>query len=267
MSQEVIEMEMAEASDYLKAVAASPMLAGIVTTTEVSFGLPAPDILAAAETHGSDLIVLCSHGRTGFTRWALGSVAHTLAHQSTVPLLVLRQNEALSFLSHADMAHPLRTLVPLDGSKLAEVALNPAASLTAALAAPARGALHLAEVVKDVPAATEEGVVSVLNEEAFQQASTYLAAVAERLQTTMKGLRLTLTYAVGYDADVASTLVSMAEHGDEGKEAEGVVGCDLIAISTHGRSGLQRWVMGSVTERILTATKLPILIVRPEKKR
>src|SRR5579872_7324360 len=169
MSQEVIETEMAEASDYLKAVAASPMLAGIVTRTEVSFWLPAPDILAAAQTHRSDLIVLCSHGRTGFTRWALGSVAHTLAHQSTAPLLVLRQNEALSFLSHADMAHPLRTLVPLDGSKLAEAALNPAASLTAALAAPARGALHLAEVVKGVPATAEEGVVSALNDEAFQQ--------------------------------------------------------------------------------------------------
>lgn len=131
---EQIESEMAIASDYLKEIAASPVMAGIETRTEVSFGLPAQYIVAAAEE--SDLVVLCSHGRTGFTRWALGSVAHTLVHQSRVPLLVLRQREAASPLVHGGTVSPLRALVPLDGSPLAESALSPAAHLIAALAAP-----------------------------------------------------------------------------------------------------------------------------------
>jgi nucleotide-binding universal stress UspA family protein len=60
--------------------------------------------------------------------------------------------------------------------------------------------------------------------------------------------------------------VSLAEHGSEGKADMGVASCDMIAISTHGRSGLERWVMGSVTERVLGTTRLPMLIVRPPKK-
>ena len=82
---------MVSANDYLKVVAASAVLAGIQTTIEVAFGLSAQCILARATPAEIDLIVLCSHGRTGFTRWTLGSVAHTLAHESAVLALILRQ--------------------------------------------------------------------------------------------------------------------------------------------------------------------------------
>jgi nucleotide-binding universal stress UspA family protein len=210
--------------------------------------------------------VLCSHGRTGFTRWALGSVAYTLAHESVVPTLVLRESEPASLLSRSDAAQPLCALVPLDGSQLAETALAPAADLVTALAAPAQGVLHLAQVVKLFPATAEEGFVSEINEEALQHARTYLATARERLQATVKGLKLSITYSVELETDVASALVSLAEHGSEEKETEGVNACDLIAISTHGRAGLERWVMGSVMERLLNTTKLPMLIVRPQKK-
>jgi hypothetical protein len=56
----------------------------------------------------------------------------------------------------------------------------------------------------------------------------------------------------------------MAEDGED-SEGAGVFGrCDLIAMATHGRSGFQHWILGSITERVLGATKLPILIVRPK---
>jgi hypothetical protein len=134
MTEQSIEMEMADSTSYLNTVASWQILAGIKTTTEVLFGLPAPHILAAAESRRADLIVLCSHGRTGFTRCVLGSVAHQLVHQSAVPVLVLRESQSASLLSPSDAACPLCTLVPLDGSPLAESALVPAAYLTAALA-------------------------------------------------------------------------------------------------------------------------------------
>lgn len=258
MIGEQIESEMAVASDYLKAIAASPALSGIETRTEASFGLPAQSILAAAEE--SDLVVLCSHGRTGFTRWALGSVAHTLVHQSTVPVLVLRQSEAPSPFLNRETARPKRALVPLDGAPLAEAALSPAAHLIAALAAPAQGALHLVQVVKVSPAAAEEGTASEQNEEALRRARTYLKTVAEHVQATEKTLKLSITSAAVLGVDVADALLCLAEQESLGT-------CDLIAISTHGRGGLERWVMGSVTERVLNTTKLPMLIVRPQKQK
>ena len=138
MTEQSVEMEMAEAASYLNTVAAWQILAGIKTTTEILFGLPAPHILGAARSRRADLIVLCSHGRTGFTRWVLGSVAHQLVHQSAVPVLILRESESAALLSHGEAARPLCALVPLDGSQLAETALIPAAYLTAA----PRGPLH-----------------------------------------------------------------------------------------------------------------------------
>lgn len=259
MNEQVIESEIAAATDSLTAVAASRVLAGIPTSTEVQFGFPAQRLIAAAEAHGIDLVVLCSHGRTGFTRWVLGSVAHTLVHQSTAPVLVLRESEAASLLPRSDEPRTLRALVPLDGSPLAEAALTPAAHLVAALAAPAHGALRLAQVVKPFSTTVAEGFVSEQNEEARQHASTYLATVAQRLQATENALALSITSQILLEADVASALLTLAEHDGEG-------GCDLITISTHGRGGLERWVMGSVTERLLNAAQLPMLIVRPPKK-
>ncbi len=261
MTEQIVESDMTEATDYLTAVAARPHLAGLAITTEVRYGLPAQQLSEAAQVHGSDLIVLCSHGRTGLTRWALGSVAHTLVHQSTVPVFVLRQEEALA---HVETARPFGTLVPLDGSQLAEAALAPAAHLVAALAASAQGELHLAQVVKPSQEAAEEGEALERKNEASERARNYLAQVTERLQTTAKDLRLAITWTVIREKDVTSALVSLAEHGSAGKETGGR--CDLIAISTHGRHGLERWVMGSVTDRLLNTTKLPVLIVRPQNK-
>jgi len=263
MSGQVIESQMAAATEYLNAIAASEALAGIETRTEVSCGQPALFLLGAVQSYGIDLAVLCSHGRTGFSRWVLGSVAYALVHQSTVPVLVLRQDEALA---HVERPRPLCALVPLDGSALSEAALSPAAHLVAALAASTEGVLHLTQVVKIAATTVKEGVVSEVNEEAIQRASTYLAAVAERLRESVKGFTLRLTYSVEPGKDVAEALVNLAEQRGGKKEPEGTDACDFIAMSTHGRGGLERWVMGSVTERVLTTTKLPMLIVRPQQK-
>lgn len=251
LTDQFIESETSATRDYLTALAASPLLCGIVTRTHVSFGLPAQYLIAVAETQGIDLIVLCSHGRTGFTRWALGSVAHSLVHQSTIPLLVLRQPDDAALVK---TRYPLRVLIPLDGSALSEAALIPAAHLVAALAASAQGTLHLTQVIKTT---TQESVAREYDE-ALQHTRAYLKSVAERVQPTLNDLHLALTFSIESDADVASTLVNLAEQ-------EGAVGCDLIAMSTHGRGGLKHWVMGSVTERILNTTRLPMLIVRPPK--
>ncbi len=63
--------------------------------------------------------------------------------------------------------------------------------------------------------------------------------------------------------DVADTLIQIAE----GNEQENSTGYDIIALTTHGRSGPKRWIMGSVAERLLGATRLPLLIIHPHKSK
>ena len=266
LTEQVIETELAVASGYLDRVAKARELAGIATTTDGMFGLPAQAILAEAESQAVDLIVMCSHGRSGFTRWALGSVTQKVARHGPVPVLVLRAGEPLPPVSRVETPRPTSALVALDGSPLAETALAPAANLVAALAAPAQGALHLMQVVKVFPTSAEEGFVSQLNKDSLKRAEAYLAAVKEQAQETFQDLKLSITWSVALDSDVADAIIGTAEHGEQVEEAEGLGGSDLIAMSTHGRGGLERWVMGSITERVLGATRLPMLIVQPQKQ-
>ncbi|HYU72342.1 MAG TPA: universal stress protein, partial [Ktedonobacteraceae bacterium] len=154
--QEGIEADIARATDYLASVAGSSELAGIEIKTEVLPGAPALSIFPVARAFQADLIVMCSHGYTGRTRWILGSVSQKVARHSPVPVLVLREDGSVPVNLHPDGMRSVRVLVPLDGSSLAEAALAPAAQLSAALSAPARGALHVARVLR-LPVMDEYG--------------------------------------------------------------------------------------------------------------
>jgi nucleotide-binding universal stress UspA family protein len=162
----------------------------------------------------------------------------------------------------AATGRPLQGLVTLDGSALAEMALAPAAHLVAALAAPAQGALHLLRVV-DIPAHYGKGRSQANNcmkmiEQAKQDAKTYLISVVDQLQAGIAAkLNLSLSASVVSDVDVAGAIIKAGEDVEEGGWYE------FIALSTHGRSGLERWKMGSITEQVLHRTRLPLLIMRP----
>jgi nucleotide-binding universal stress UspA family protein len=264
LREQEIESGTTVASDYLRTLVASPLLDGIPVSTEIGPGLSAQYILAAARSGEFDLTVLCSHGRTGFRRWVTGSIAHTLAHESTVPTLILHECETAALLAQPDAARPLRTLVPLDGSPLAEAALGPAAHLVASLAP--RGELHLTCVVRPVQTPGKAGFESSLDAGASARAGAYLAQVAERWQAMAKELGISIGYSVTLGADVASALLGQAEPEEQGQGTAGTSDYDLIAISNHDRRGLERWLMGSVSERLLNATWLPLLIVRPPEK-
>jgi len=151
ITQQVIEKCTAEAESYLADLAASVDLASIKMKTEITYGVPAQNILNFAQSQHAELIVMCSHGRTGFKRWALGSVTQQVVHHSSVPVLILREGQSVLKPAQGNAACPVSALVPLDGSSLAEAALVPAANLVAALAAPAEGTLHLTQVVKLFP--------------------------------------------------------------------------------------------------------------------
>lgn len=262
------ERRKAEATRYLRDVTITHAndLAGIATEMDVTSGAASPEIDAAARLEHVDLIVVCSHGETGLKRWVFGSVTQEVVRHSPVPVLVLHE-QGVGFLAPS-ASHLFRMLVPLDGSALSETALLPAAQLMAVLAAPAQGVLHLLRVV-DLPPAygqmkSQANVTEGMLEEAGQEAAKYVKSVADRLREgPFAAFKLTITSSVAVSTDVAGAIIEKAERSGI---AESSAGYDMIAMSTHGRGGLQRLLMGSTAERVLGTTKLPLLIVRPQGK-
>ncbi len=259
-----IDEDLADGQRYLDIVEHSEVLKDIRVRKEVLLGEIAQSILDFTHKHTTDLLVLCSHGRTGFKRWALGSIAQKVARYSTKPVLVVNGSHTTSG-TEASAIRPISILVALDGSQLAEAVLVPAAQLCASLNPPNGGTLHLLRIVELAQVMRDEAAEAIneMNERAVAVARAYLQKVEQRLQggdLAMFHLNVTSSIATGYDT--ADILVREAEQGeccDDGTEHEG---CDILALATHGRGGLQRWVMGSVAERALSSTKLPMLIVR-----
>jgi nucleotide-binding universal stress UspA family protein len=267
LSSEQVNVEWHDAEDYLQRVQELPALADIDTRTVVDMGSPKTAIQDAISSNQSDLLVLTSHGRTGFARWALGSVASQLVRYADVPVLVFREQGPKLESPHPDMEHLFRVLVCLDGSEFAQAALEPAAQLALAFGGGAEGqpspahqaGLHLVLVIP--PAEVDQ--CNMPEALGLAGAKEYLAGVADRMKRLYRAL--TLSWSVGVGADTAKTIVRVAESGEDVEGAGVFGGCDVVALSTHGRTGIARWTMGSVTERVLDISKLPALVVRPVK--
>ena len=253
-SEDLIEEGKALAANYLENVSKKPELVDLKTETRVEYGDAAQSILAAVEPLEVDLIVMCSHGYTGFKRWALGSVARKIIPHSSVPVLVLRDGGSTL------VAKPVYALVALDGSPVSEEVLAPVIQLMAALAPSEEKTLHLTHVVELPLTYGRIGIhayVNQMREEAKHLSQGYLAAVAERLtHGDVSGLTVTTSLAV--NVDVAEALVQVVQ-----QQLLAGGHFDLVAMATHGRSGLQRLLMGSMTDHVMSATKLPMLVVHP----
>jgi len=260
------EGQMVRAEDYLSSAVTTTYaqdLAGIPTEREVELGNAAPAIFAVARQEQIDLIVMCSRGETGLKRWVLGSVAHEAVHHTPVPVLVVHEHG--TELPEQVSNQPLHVLLPLDGSLLAEAALEPTARLMAALAAPAPVVFHLLSVV-DVPSPSGKfkghiNVDALLQDELRQEATDYLHQFETRIRTTLGAeLHMQITSSVVVNPSAARAIIDIAEH----KNMPGG-SFALIAMATHGRTGLKHLLMGSVTEQVLDHTRLPLLIVRPHE--
>jgi nucleotide-binding universal stress UspA family protein len=237
------EQALTGAAGYLaEAIAAHARdLVGIPTEMDVAFGLTSPTLTSTARLEQVDLVVMCSHHKTGVGQWGIESIAQQTMRHSPVPLLILHERgEMLS----ADTVRPLRVLVPLDGSLLAETALEPALQVLSQLNRSRQDELCLLRIVEERRSR---------NSEARPQAERYLRAVHERLDRAKSaGCWFSLVSQVRVGRDVAKTLLEEARQGD----------CvPLIAMATHGHEGMPRLLLGSVAERVLDATTCPLLVV------
>jgi nucleotide-binding universal stress UspA family protein len=260
------EKQRAEATSYLvKAMLAhTGDLQGIDSELGVATGIIPQAICSVARSEHAHLIVICSRGETGLKRRFFGSVALEVVRHSSVPVLVLHEQGKAMPVSQ--LACPVRAIVALDGSTLSESALEPAAHLIAALAAPGQATLQLLRVVD--PLASEGKWRSHTHVDISKQiqarnaAETYLRTVAERLRHgSLAALNLLVTSSVVSSPDVVGTIIQQAENG----KWNGQVGeCALIALALHEHTGLRHLSMGHVTRRAFEATKLPLLLVRPQ---
>lgn len=244
-----------EVAAYLTQITGLPVLSGITTQTVTLPGHPADALLRSIDTLNADIVIMTSHGRTGLMRWALGSVAQHLIRHANIPILILRESGPSPIKRRAETEYPLRALVPLDSSPAAESVIPYALHLVTALASPAQAALHLTLVVSPYEA-DKNNMPDAL---AIEGAKDYLAGVASRLKN--ESVEATITWSVVADLDIAAALVRVAENGEDTAGVGIFGGYDLIAMSSIGRSGVARLVMGSIAERVLLATNRPTLII------
>lgn len=192
------------------------------------------------------LIVLCTHGRGGVTRAWLGSVADRMIRQSPIPVLVVHPAAA-----HPDLAREPsfeHILIPLDGSSLAEQAIDQALWIGRL-----SGARYtLLRVVEPITHGffvdgTEPSVDVDAEAKAWHEASDYLKGIAGRLRA--QGLTVSTETRIG---NPANEILAVSGGYDVG----------LIAMATHGRGGVSRLLLGSVADKVLRGASVPLLVSR-----
>jgi nucleotide-binding universal stress UspA family protein len=199
----------------------------------------------------TDLVVMTTHGRGGIQRAWLGSVADQLIRTSEVPILVVRPREGDAGEYSVGLAE---MLVPLDGSPLAEAAVEPAAALARLWDAE----ISLVQIVQpvtltsDPPLAFPTEIDDQLTAIRREAAQDYLRDVAERLRE--QGIRASGVAFLG--GGVAETLLHLARPERVG----------LVAMATHGRGGVRRFVLGSVADKVVRGAEVPVLVIRPTSR-
>ena len=218
------------------------------SSAEVDTALLEGELLPTLQDYASrvkaDAVVVSTHSRTGVRRVWMGSVAEALIRAGDLPILAV----------HAEEGEPVgppqsirNMLIPLDGSELAEAILPPAVDL--ALAFSAR--VTLLQVISSRFPSTN-GLVPALPQhwtEALQAGEDYLERIARRLRT--RGLR------------VEPMVMAHPKPSQAIRDVADEVDADLIAMATHGYSGMKRALFGSVAEDVLRHTRTPLLVRRP----
>ena len=212
----------------------------------VEEGDAASMIVDVAEEEGADLIVMSTHGRSGVGRWLLGSVTEKVLRHAYCPVLVVRDQQPVQ-----------KILITLDGSELAEESISYGMTLAKAFGAD----VTLLQVQANTPMldleaaasldAYEYGLGQRDMQDFYEEATIYLESIWHEWQ--QEGVTIKTAVREGNPAK------AILEYARVNK-------IDLICMTTHGRTGLQRWAYGSVTEKVLRGGECATLIVRPPRQ-
>jgi nucleotide-binding universal stress UspA family protein len=243
----IIEAAVREGEQYLENVARS--FTGSTVNCVVEQGQADQIIIDKAAGDKETLIGMATRGRSGIHRWLMGSVAEKVLRGATNPLLLVRGDEE----GKSDGVATLKSIVvPLDGSKLAESVLPRAIDLAKKL-----GLEIVLTRAYQLPLSAYPGADTayIPNQDAFLtavrgEAGAYLEAKVNEIR--------------GNGIEKVSFILLVGSGADEIIDLARTTPDNLIAMCTHGRSGVKRWALGSVTEKVVRHSGDPVLVVRAE---
>lgn len=233
----------------LESVAARVRNEGRTVEVEVRTGDATEEIIASAAD--ADLVVMTTHGRGAAGRLIFGSTADRVARHGTTPTLLIRRGA-----SENGPVTPSRVVVPLDGSELAEQALPEAEKLAGILGTP----MHLVRAVSaDDVLATVRGHGAVAHAGSSQKGDAYEQA---RLETERQAADYLEEQAKGPRDAGLPTNVEVLKGTPAFVLLWMVQSTDVVVMTTHGRGGYRRWMIGSVAEKLVREAAGPVLLVR-----
>jgi len=226
--------------------------AGPKVNGELAVGNPADKILHFSNKHKTDLIIMATHGRSGINRWAMGSITYKVMRSGKKPVCLIRAGIKEKTIIEKASGHTV--LVPLDGTRRAESVLPYVERLVKQIGADKMEVVLLMacappKISSDYPSAMPLTWEEHVEREQIQcklVTGPYLAEVSKRLKNV--GLRVQVVIPLGKPA---KEIVKYAEKNES----------SLIAMSTHGRSGISRWAYGSIAEQVMLGTLTPVLMV------
>ncbi len=246
-THEKIQKGREEKESYLQQVADRLRRKGITVDYKVGVGPAAETINSLAQELGVDLLVIRTHGRSGVSRWVLGSIASKILQLSVKPVLMA----PLTAEDRLKRPQFRKILVPLDGSEFAERVLPYVRAVDESF--------HTEIILLTVPVVPEAelygalaDVVEELRQQAMEQARNYLENVASVLREEGHNVRALIT-----GSEPADTILKVSEEEQ----------VDLIMMATHGRGGLDRVFLGSTAERLAQHTKSLLFLVPIHEKR
>jgi nucleotide-binding universal stress UspA family protein len=234
------------AKQYLDKILPTAAKGGLKVSSLVEEGSAAEVIVKTAEGQPATLIAMSTHGRSGVTRWVMGSVTDKVLHAATNPLLIIRPREGAVVVREPQVEN---IIAPLDGSPIAEQALPHVVALAKAL----RAKVTLVRVVPttayylgmmDYPSAAYQELLDAEEE----TAGKYLGEIAAKLR--------------GDGVSIAAEKLGRGDAAGAILDLAGVTPNLLVALTTHGRSGVGRFVLGSVADRVVRHVGAPVLVIR-----
>ncbi|HVJ68905.1 MAG TPA: universal stress protein [Caulifigura sp.] len=223
------------------------MTDGLRVRRRTVIGFPWQDVVEFARSNEIDMICLGTHGRSGFKRLVLGSVAEKVVQHAHCNVLAVRTPEGQDVPTDQSPPAFRRVLVPTDFSDCSELAVTEGASWSARFNAE----LHLLHVVEDNSPSVAE---TSRSHPVFQTYYQELLRGGEK--------RLSEATVAGLPAEAIRRKVEVGDPIDKINRYAAEQGIELIVMGTHGRQGPSRWLIGSVAERVVRSAPCPVLVVR-----
>jgi nucleotide-binding universal stress UspA family protein len=217
------------------------MHSGITVKTVVIVGDPATEILAAAQREQIGMIVMTSHARGALGRVAFGSVADRVARTAKIPVVIVRPTDDLGPVGKP--AKLRRIILPLDGSALANSAIPFVNDIAVRLGIP----VSLVYVMDTVSPYVAAGAMPIPQ----SALDTWWNEARDMLEPAAKI----------FDEAGVSTKIDILQGAPFPAIANFATAGDLIVMTSHGRTGFTRWLLGSVAEKLVRGAPVPVCIV------